>query len=283
MTELSLAEQPAVQTTIGQDISVGGLRLHTARRPGTSKVPLLLLHGLGGSMESWGPLLAAMPDRDIIMIDAPGAGRSQTPIIPIRLKGVADYIAETLEALEVERVDMLGFSLGGTIAQEFAYRHSAMVNRLVLVATVPGLVMPGKVRAQIALLSTRRHKDRAAAERDMPIICGGRTARDPEALKMLLDGRMLYPPTTRGYRYQQMSVMGWSSLPWLHRITAPTLIMMGEDDPIVRSQNGKLLSWRLPDSQLELIPGAGHMMLFDEPGRTAPLIEQFLDAPRKVA
>lgn len=280
MTEQSLAHEPAVLATTEQTIAVGGLRLHTARRQGTSKMPLLLLHGLGGSMESWGPLLEAMPDRDIFMIDAPGAGRSQTPMLPLRLKGTADHIAKALAALNVEQVDVLGFSLGGTIAQELAYRHPAMVNKLILVATVPGLgLVPGKIRAQIALLSTRRHKHRDAAERDMPIICGGRTARDPDALKMLLDGRTLYPPTTRGYRYQQMSVMGWSSLLWLHRVAAPTLVIMGEEDPIVRSQNGTLLKWRLPDARLEVIPGAGHMMLFDEPAKTAPLIEHFLDTP----
>jgi pimeloyl-ACP methyl ester carboxylesterase len=90
-------------------VTVNGLRLFTRRRPGRGEgVPLVLVHGIGGSLESWQPLLAAMPDRDVIMIDTPGAGRSQVPILPFPIAGLADCVAGAVRALRVQRVDVLG-------------------------------------------------------------------------------------------------------------------------------------------------------------------------------
>src|SRR4051794_8671753 len=104
-------------------IEVRGLRLYTRRRPGRAQPPLLLLHGIGGSLTSWAPLLSALEHRDVVMIDAPGVGRSSLPWRPLRLPEIADYIADALHTLALDRVDVLGHSLGGMVAQELARRH----------------------------------------------------------------------------------------------------------------------------------------------------------------
>src|SRR5690349_17085933 len=118
-------------------VVVRGLKLHTQRRPGSARPPLLLLHGIGGSLDSWAPLLAALPKRDIVMIDSPGAGRSEVPRLPIRITAVADYVADALRNLGIaSRVDVLGYSLGALVAQALAHNHSALVRRLVLVGTI---------------------------------------------------------------------------------------------------------------------------------------------------
>src|SRR4051794_15916091 len=105
--------------TSDRPVLVGGLRLHTQRRRGSATPPLLLLHGIGGSLDSWRPLLAALPDRDIVMIDCPGAGRSDVPWHPIPISTIADYVAGAIQQLGImRRVDVLGYSLGGMVAQE---------------------------------------------------------------------------------------------------------------------------------------------------------------------
>ena len=266
------------QDGIDRFVAVNGLRLFTRRRRGRGAgVPLVLLHGIGGSLESWQPLLEAMPDRDVIMVDAPGAGRSEVPLLPIPIAGFADCVAGAVRALGVERADVLGYSLGGLVTQELARRHPDLVRKLVLVAAIVGIgAKLGSLRARLTLLSTRRYRDRRAAEREIPILAGGRTARDPAVLQELLSSRAAHPPTQRGYRYQQLAVLGWSSRGWLHRLPFPTLVVQGADDPVVLEANGRMLADRIPNARLEIVPGAGHMVLFDESATVGPLIEDFL-------
>jgi pimeloyl-ACP methyl ester carboxylesterase len=163
------------------------------------------------------------------------------------------------------------------VAQEMAHRHPELVRRLILVGTTMGIpAMPGRLKVQLAMLSTRRYRDRAAAERDIPLLVGGRTARDPEVLAAELADRAAHPPSWLGYRYQQAAVIGWSSYLWLPRLRVPTLVLHGEDDPAVPVMNARMIARRVPDAELETIPGAGHMLLFDEPAKAVPILERFL-------
>jgi pimeloyl-ACP methyl ester carboxylesterase len=258
-------------------VTASGIDLYTRRRTGSQHPPLLLINGLGGSLTSWDALVEWLPDRDVIMVDTPGSGRSQTPRLPLRVPQLADLIAEATRSLGVEKVDVLGFSLGGTIAQEFARRHPGMVRKLVLVGTFFGIgSRPVPFRVQKTLLSTARYRDRALMERDMPRLAGGLTARDPEVLASLLDARESHPPTPRGYYYQQLAVIGWSSWYWLKRLSCPTLVLHGGADPVVPKVNARLLAHRIPDSRLEIIDHAGHLVLFDEPDKAGPIIDRFL-------
>ena len=262
------------------DVTAGGLRLHVRRRHGGEGPPLLLIHGLGGSLDSWGALLDSLPGRGVIMIDTPGMGQSELPRFPLRVGTIADRLAEAVRKLGVDRVDVLGYSHGGIVAQEFARRHPEMLARLVLVATTAGIPwVPPRPRVQRALLSTRRYRSRAAAERDMPILAGGRVARDPDILRMILDDRQAHPPTTRGYHYLGLGLFGWCSHLWLHTLRCPTLVVHGSADPLVRPVNGRVLAARISTARLALLPGAGHMVLFDEPERIGAIVSEFLTQP----
>jgi pimeloyl-ACP methyl ester carboxylesterase len=259
-------------------VRIRGLNVYTRRRPGSASPPLLFINGLGGSLTSWSPLLHQLPHRDVLMIDTPGAGRSQTPPLPLRVTVLADIVAEAARVLGVEQVDVLGFSLGGTVAQEFARRHAGMARRLILVGTMHGLgARPVPLKASRLLLSTKRYRDIETARRDMPRLAGGRTARDPDMLAALASARESYPPSVRGYYYQQLALIGWSSWFWLKRLDIPTLVLHGGADPVVPMVNARLLASRIPDAQLEIIGGAGHLLLFDESEKVAPIIEGFLD------
>jgi pimeloyl-ACP methyl ester carboxylesterase len=259
-------------------VTVRGLEIYTRRRPGPASPPLLLVNGLGGSLTSWQPLLDQLPARDVVMVDTPGAGRSQTPRLPLPVRVLADIVAEATRALGIEKADVLGFSHGGTVVQEIAKRQPALVRRVVLVGTMFGFgARPVPARAHRRLLSTKRYRDRATAERDFPLLAGGRTARDPEVLAELLDTRESHPPTPRGYYYQQLALAGWSSWLWLKRLPYPTLVLHGAADPVVPQVNARLLASRIPNAELEIIDGAGHLLLFDDSSTVAPVIERFLD------
>lgn len=259
-------------------VAVRGLQIFTRRRHGNAAPPLVLINGLGGSLTSWGPLLERLPDRDVIMIDTPGSGRSQTPRFPIRVNAIADIIAEATGALGADEVDVLGFSLGGTIAQEFAKRHPDLIRKLILVATMYGIgARSVPVRAHRMLLSTRRYRDRTTMEHQMPLLAGGRSARDPEALAKLLAAREGCPPSIRGYYYQQLSLIAWTSWPWLKKLRCPTLVLHGSADPVVPKVNARIMAARIPNTELGIIDGGGHLVLFDESEKTAPIIDAFLN------
>jgi pimeloyl-ACP methyl ester carboxylesterase len=79
----------------------------------------------------------------------------------------------------------------------------------------------------------------------------------------------------RGYLYQLLAGVGWTSWLWLPRLRLPTLILMGDDDPIVPTINGRIIASRLPDARLEIVP-CGHLFILTDPAGTAARIEDFI-------
>ena len=228
----------------------------------------------------WAPFAAHAGARELVAFDPPGAGLSQRPGLPLRMSGLARVVTEMLDVLGLGRVDVLGYSFGGGLAQELAYRAPERVRRLVLCATAPGLGgSPPRPMAALMLASPARYYHPRLLELSVAHIAGGRTAREPGALDGQAAERLLHPPSPIGYAYQLYAVAGWSSLPWLHRVRHRTLVVSGEDDPAVPVRNGRMLAGRLPDARLHVVPGGGHLFLLDEPENAAPVIRAFLDEP----
>jgi pimeloyl-ACP methyl ester carboxylesterase len=184
-----------------------------------------------------------------------------------------------LDTLGLERVDVLGYSFGGGLAQELAHRAPKRVRRLVLCATAPGLGgVPPKPMAALMLATPARYYHPRLLQLSLGHIAGGRTRREPGVLSEHAGERLLHPPSPLGYAYQLYATAGWSSLPWLHRLSQPTLVVAGEDDPSVPLRNGRILAARIPDSRLHVVTGGGHLFLLDEPESSAAAIRDFLDA-----
>jgi pimeloyl-ACP methyl ester carboxylesterase len=262
-------------------ISVGGVRLRVSRdgaaETAGNRPPLLLVNGIGGTLEMCTPLRAELSGRRVIAFDMPGTGMSPPLRAPMRMRGLAALIAELVVRLGHECVDVLGYSFGGVVAQELARRHPERIRRLALCATLPGWPsVPSDPIALWLMLTPARYYDARLAKVMVPRIAGGRTARDAEALRRDLERRRLHPPSLRGYLHQIYAVTGWTSHPWLPRLGMPTLIVQGDADPLVATINARWLAWRIPHAELHIVPGAGHLMLFDEPERVAPAIEAFL-------
>jgi pimeloyl-ACP methyl ester carboxylesterase len=83
-------------------------------------------------------------------------------------------------------------------------------------------------------------------------------------------------PSTWGYLGQLFAIGGWTSLPWLHRLRQPTLVLAGDDDPIVPLLNGRILARRIPDARLHVVDGGGHLFLLEQPARIAAAVAGFL-------
>jgi pimeloyl-ACP methyl ester carboxylesterase len=152
---------------------------------------------------------------------------------------------------------------------------------LILCGTSPGLGgMPPRNPLIIAILSTlyRYYHPRHLAA-VTPMLAGGRTRRDPDVQRAQVQLRTANPPGWLPYAMQIYAATGWSSLPWLHRLNNTTLVLTGDDDPIVPVLNARILARVMPNARIHVLPGAGHLFLVDEPESAAGLIEAFLSEP----
>jgi poly(3-hydroxyoctanoate) depolymerase len=259
-------------------VRAGGLRVRIARS-GSGR-PLLLITGIGANLDMWAPFARLVDDRELIAFDPPGAGLSERPRAPLRMKQLAGIVRELMDVLAVERADVLGYSFGGALAQELARRAPDRVRRLVLCATAAGVGgVPPRPLAALMLATPARYYHPRLLALSMRYIAGGRSARDPSALAAHAGARLARPPDVLGYAYQLYAAAGWSSLPWLHRVSQPTLIVAGDRDPSVPALNARILASRLPDARIHIIEGGGHLFLLDEPESAVGRIRAFLDDP----
>src|SRR5271165_6624261 len=260
-----------------KEVRAAGMKLRVARR-GSGR-PLLLLTGIGANIDMWRPFERLVRGREVIAVDAPGTGLSDRPRYPLRMGGLADVIVALLDELGVGDADVLGYSFGGLLAQELAHRAPARVRRLILCATAQGLpvIPPGPVPA-LMLMTPARYYHPRLFKLMVPHIAGGRTRREPGQLQRQAAARLSRPPELLGYAYQLYAASGWTSVPWLFRVTQPTLIIAGDDDPIIPLANPKLMARMMPAAQLRVVKGGGHLFLLDEPQSVIGDIHAFLDA-----
>lgn len=264
-------------------IDLEGQTIRTAVRPGKPHLtPLLIFNGIGANLELVMPFVRALdPDLEVIAFDVPGVGGSSTPLKPYRFKGLSKLAARMLDYLNYGQVSAIGVSWGGALAQQFAHDYPERCKKLILAATSAGAVMiPGKPKVLWRMASPRRYVQPSYGVKIAPDIYGGAFRRDPSlatahASKVRSSGKL-------GYYWQLFAGMGWTSVHWLHRIRQPTLILAGDDDPIIPLINMRLLAWRIPNSELHIIDD-GHLFLVTRAEVVAPLIMHFLQQERTPA
>ena len=258
-------------------LSISGRIVRVAVREGRPDwPPLLLCNGIGASLELFQPFVDALdPQRTVIRFDMPGTGGSPAPVVPYHVATLPSLLTGLLDQFGYSRADVLGISWGGGLAQQFALRRPDRVRRLVLVATSPGaLMVPGNPRVLLRMLTPRRHRDPGYAARIAGELYGGSVRDDPALARGLLHATARLGPS-RGYYYQLISSLGWTSLPWLPRLRPPTLILAGDDDPIIPLVNARIMHRLIPHSQLHVYHG-GHLDLATQAERLAPVVEAFL-------
>ena len=258
-----------------RELRIWGTTLRVGVWPGSSqRPPLLLFNGIGASLEMLGPFADALSDVEIISYDMPGTGESGLPPIPYRLWMLALLTDHVLDELGYDRVDALGVSWGGGIAQQFALQNPRRCRRLVLAATSAGWTMiPPRLSVLAKFMTPRRFNDSAYLASVADQIYGGDAASNAQALGHFKRTRYA------GYLLQQLAVAGWTSLPWLRLLRQPTLILAGSDDPIVPPANADVLAWAIRDSRKHCFDD-GHLFLITDPAAAAAVIDEFLSAPQ---
>lgn len=258
-------------------VEVDGQVLRVARRRTDIAlgVPLLIFNGIGANLELLEPFVEALRGIEIIAFDAPGVGASPSTIVPYRYRHLAHLADRLMKELGYDsKIDVLGVSWGGGLAQQYAFLYPDRCRRLILAAASTGAIMvPGRLSALRRLANPRRYYDRSYLKRVAPEIYGGPQHRAPN----LIDHHVQHvrPPDGLGYLYQLLAISGWTSLPWLHRLRQPTLIMAGTEDPLVPPLNARILKYLIPGAQLIFFDD-GHLFLTTSAHEVAPVVRQFL-------
>lgn len=263
-------------------VTVRGRQLHVQVRRPHSPVgpPLLMINGIGAALHLLDPFVDALPaDREVIRLDPPGVGGSPAAALGYHLTTFAPVVGDLLTRLGHKRVDVLGYSWGGTLAQQIAITRPAQVRRLVLVATTTGaLAVPPSLRVFYRFLVRPWPLDPGAGIAAAAKLYGGTVRTQPEraaaTLGAFAEGLLC---SRRGYAHQLAATIGWTSLPLLRLIRARTLVIAGEDDPMIPNANARILRWGIPDARVHRHPG-GHLAIITEAQELAAVTTDFLDA-----
>jgi poly(3-hydroxyalkanoate) depolymerase len=256
-------------------ITVLGQPVRVAVRPGTGR-PLVLCNGIGASLELLLPFVDALDaDIPVVRFDVPGVGGSPAPIVPYTFPGLARFVGKLLDTLGYADVDVLGISWGGGLAQQFAFQNPHRCKRLVLVSTATGsLMVPAHPRVLRRMITPRRYRDAGYAVSIAADLYGGKLRDDPELAGPLLHDQSRVG-SGRGYLLQLLAGAGWTSLPFLPLIRQPTLVLAGDDDPIIPLVNARLMERLLPNATLHVFHD-GHLGLVTCAPELGPVVARFL-------
>jgi pimeloyl-ACP methyl ester carboxylesterase len=273
-----------------EEIELHGHRV--AFRTGGSGPPLVLIHGITSTSSTWERVLPTLARRFTVLApDLIGHGDSAKPRGDYSLGAYASGVRDLMVALDHERATVIGHSLGGGVAMQFAYQFPERCERLVLVdsgglgqevhlllraATLPGseLVLP--LLASAGLLGAGRAIGRALARVGLQL--GTDVAEMARGHASLADreARMAFVHTLRS-----IVDVGGQRVSAIDRLylaeTVPFLLVWGERDPIIPAAHGRAAHEQVPTSRLEIIPGAGHFPQLEAPERFLDVLTDFID------
>jgi pimeloyl-ACP methyl ester carboxylesterase len=246
--------------------SEGSLYITDHRRADNPALPVVLVHGAGGSRLDWPPLLRRLPQANAIAIDLPGHGKSPGP----GRKTVSDYarcVAALLDALDIPQAIIAGHSMGGAIAQMMALDHAERVHGLVLIGT------GAKLRVHPDILDRVLTDPQAVAALLKDWIWGPGT---PESMRQLAyDQLMQTPPEIIHGDY--LACDAFDVRERLEEIRAPALVIGGTADAMTPHKFSAFLRDHLPNADLVTVEGGGHMMALEHPAFVTDAIRTWLE------
>ncbi|MBI3505518.1 MAG: alpha/beta fold hydrolase [Proteobacteria bacterium] len=230
--------------------------------------PLLLIMGLGASLETWvAQRQAFAAHHRMIAFDNRGAGRSASPPPPWTVPAMATDAVGLLDALGIERAHVLGVSMGGMIAQELAIRHPARVARLVIAMS---FARPEPLRRAFLLHRRGARLQGADAANEslatLPWLLSSATLRDAERLQPLLAlfGDMPFM-SADAYAHQVDAIVEYTTRDRLHLVRAPTLVLAAAEDVLTPLSLSEEIAAAIPSARLEVLPRGGHAVLVEYP------------------
>lgn len=255
--------------------------------PSATGTPLVLIIGYGSTMAEWDPTFIhrLAEHRRVIVFDNRGIGNSTGAVRKLTIATMADDTAGLIRTLKLGPTDVVGWSMGGFIAQQLAIQTPGLVRRLILASTDPGSshTVPGKP----AVIDVLTSPDSTPSEK-LPILfpadqqAAGDTWLQAIGSQPGITGADFAAPAATLAAQKTATTTGWlergdGTYAALTRLHAPTLVAYGTKDVIVPPANAQLLITRIPHAVGLRVPDAGHAFLFQQPTATAVAFANFLD------
>ena len=242
--------------------------------------PLVLVHGLAYDRAGWGRLPDLLAERfRVVLVDNRGVGESDVPAGPYSVAEMADDVVSVLDDAGIERTNLFGVSLGGYIAQELALAHPERVERLILASTAPGgpkaHPMPQSTQDVFARYPTMGRE--AGLRMFVENSLGERGVRElPDLVEEIFEYRLGHAPTVDAWLAQATAGATFDAFDRLDAIGVPTLVIAGGADIVVDPRNAVLLGELIRHARVEVVPDRGHLLVWEDSGRVAELVTEFL-------
>lgn len=230
--------------------------------------PLVLITGLGGDLQSWRFQVDELSKHfRVITYDNRGAGRTSAPDRPYTITGMAQDLADLLDVLQIEKAHILGYSMGGYIAQEFALANPKRVDKLILLATAasPDGFARAVVNSWIDVRRSSMSREQVARNTGLWLYSPELLADTPRyelAIRNSLTNR--WPQLDHAFYRQANAVLEWDPGDRASGIKASTLIVSGQDDIVSPQRNAERLNKLIAGSTVKTLPG-GHAGCIENP------------------
>ena len=274
-----------------EHVQVGDINI-AYKRFGQGK-PILFISGTSQTKDAWEPTVLselAANNHTVIVFDNRGIGETTVGIKPFSIEQFANDTAGLLDALQIEKTDVLGASLGSFIAQELTLNYPQKVDRLILHATYCGgneaIYASGQALEVIMTLSSPQLLQNMTAEQQAMILA--QIMFPPEWLEEHPDilNTVIKLAPSRSASPEIIQQQGLASATWkgscdrLSNITQPTLLIVGDQDLLTPTANSIMMAQRIPNSWLVIIQGTGHGMMLQVPNEFSAIIQTFLETPK---
>lgn len=240
--------------------------------------PVLLVGGLGSDGHFWYRQTPALARRfQVITPDNRGAGRTDAPDEPYSMRTMADDLAGLLDGLNISAVHLVGASMGGFIAQDFALAYPGRVRKLVLCCTSFG--GPSSVPMPAGSIPPRTGDPRVDLPAQFAIQLPPEYLQSQaRELAEYIEWRVKHPQPLHGYHRQVAALAAHNTEDRLGHLRMPVLIMHGGRDNVVPPGNAELLAARIPGAKTHICPGAGHLFLWECADGANQALSEFLRA-----
>lgn len=278
------AQDTALETAPTRYVEGGGIRFAYRRLGPATGTPLVLLQHFSGNIDAWDPAVvnALAVDRPVIAFDNTGVGRS-TGQTPDNIAAMAKDAVAFINLLGLTEADLLGFSLGGCVAQQIAAEHGPLVRKLILAGTAPR----GGEEHLLAVLQHAFAQTDAPDPR-LPLFFTNSSASRALGLAFLTRAKVRKDDrdTDNGSAVtdpQAKALITWCATPdpghtMLRAIRQPVLVVSGSDDTMLPATNAYVMFKALGNAQLVLYPDSGHGALFQYHETFVSHVRTFLDS-----
>ncbi|MBI2766114.1 MAG: alpha/beta fold hydrolase [Chloroflexi bacterium] len=243
--------------------------------------PLVLIMGLGGDLQGWALQVPALSKYfRVITFDNRGAGRTSAPDRPFTIATMADDLAALLDRLDIEKAHILGFSMGGYIAQEFIAAYPQRVDKLILLATAASIDGYGHavVNSWIDVRRSNLSREQVIRTR-APYVYSPELLDDSERYERAIQNALSNPYAQQDHAFirQAQAILAFDAAESAAKIKSPTLVAVGKDDILVPPRNSEKLAKLIPGATLKVLDGA-HLGVLEYPNEYNAVFLEFLGA-----